>query len=330
MILHPAVLAILAASFAALAAVAGGSGVAVDVLRRWDLGSGARTQLLLERRTYLASAFLRWACLLELTSLLLFVHTADAVAPLFAGAMCAAGTLRAAPWGYAALGAKLLAFVAAGVWLIVNHADAQAWDHPLVRPKSALALLLLPIAAADAALTLAFFRGLEPEVITSCCGSLFGAGGRGLGADLAGLPAVPTAGVAVAIGGAAVGAALALRRSGRGAGVLGLLGAASLPVGVAAVIAFVSPFVYEQPNHHCPFCLLKPEYGFVGYAAYVPLLGGSVAAIGAGVLGRWGRAPSLAETLPRVRRVLATAAAAGIGAFLVVGGWAVLRSTLRP
>lgn len=329
MIQHPSVLALLAASLLALAAVLSASGVAVDVLRRWDLSSGAREQLLLERRTRLASILVRWASGLQLVSLFLFVQTADAVAPLFTGAMCAAGTLQAAPWGYAALGAKLAAFIAAGVWLVVSHADAQAPDYPLVRHRHRLALLLVPIFALEAGLGLAWFRGLEPEVITSCCGSLFTRAGGGLGADLAGLPPLPAAVAMYAIGGGTLVAAAVLRRTGRGALVLAALGAAALPAGVAGVIAAISPYVYELPNHHCPFCLLKAEYGRVGWAAWGSLLVAVVAALSAGALARHARAPSLASVLPVLQRRLAGVVLAAMGTFLAVATWSVLASSLR-
>jgi len=329
-ILHPAVLAVLAASFAALAAVATSSGVAVAVLRRWDLASGAQAQLRLERRTYLASTALRWACALQLGSLFLFVHTADAMAPLFSGAMCAAGTLQANRWGYLALAAKVAGFVAAGVWLVVNHVDEQAHDHPLVRYKYRLVLLLLPLFALDAGLVLAYFRGLEPEVITTCCGSLFGRKGQGLAADLAGLPAGPTAGVAGLLGLATVAAAAVLRRTGQGAFALSVLGAAAAPAGIAAVVAFVSPFVYELPHHHCPFCMLKADFGHVGYAVYAMLLAAAVAALAAGAVARHRGVPSLASALPRAQRGLALTVIAGMGGFLAVATWSVLASRLRP
>ncbi len=40
---------------------------------------------------------------------------------------------------------------------------------------------------------------------------------------------------------------------------------------IAGIISFVSLYVYEHPHHHCPFCLLKAEYGYQGYWLYIPL-----------------------------------------------------------
>jgi hypothetical protein len=125
-------------------------------------------------------------------SIFLYVFTADALAPLFTGAMCAAGTLNAGPLGYPVLLLKLANSVLAGLWLALNHVDARGEDHPLVRPKYAFLVALTPLVVAEAGLQAAFFAGLRPEVITSCCGSLFAPSGGGVAGELASLPAGPT------------------------------------------------------------------------------------------------------------------------------------------
>jgi len=132
-ILQPAVLTLLLASALTALFVAGGAWFAVGVLRGWDSGSGSERQLALERRTYLISTLLAYAFGFQLLGLFLFVNTADALAGLLVGAMCAAGTLNANAWGYPALGLKVATFVLGGVWLVVNAVDNRAEDYPLVR-----------------------------------------------------------------------------------------------------------------------------------------------------------------------------------------------------
>lgn len=329
MIVNPAVIALVGGSAlgGALLVVAAAQGVAV--LRGWDLTSGSERQLALERRTYLVSTLLAFTLAFEVLSLFLFVFTADALAPQFTGAMCAAGSLKASPWGYPALLLKLAVAVLAGLWLVLNHADNQGHDYPLIRLKYAALLGLAPLALAGVWLQGAYFAGLRPEVITSCCGSLFGEGGRGLGADLASLPpAVAGAGLAVILGGA-LAAALAFRVTGRGALLTGALSLAALPAGLAAVVSVISPYVYELPTHHCPFCLLQREYGYLGYPLYAALLGGAVAGAGVGLLQPFRRVPSLAAAVPALQRRLASAALLGLGAFALLSAWKVLASGLR-
>jgi hypothetical protein len=330
-ILHPAVVALLAGSTLGAALLLFAAWHGALVLRSWDLASGSSHQLRLERRTYLVSTLVGLVLAVELLSLLLFVRTADVLAPLFTGAMCAAGTLAANAWGYPALLLRLVVAVLAGLWLVVNHADQLGHDYPLIRTKYALLLGLAPLLLAEALLQARFFAGLSPEIITSCCGSLFSRGGAGPGALFAALrPAVAgaalyvTAALAIASGGAFVvtgrsGAALALAVGSTLAAAVGLVG----------VVSFVSPYVYELPAHRCPFCLLQAEYRWVGYPLYVALLGGAVAGIGAGLLAPFRRHASLAARLPALQRRLALLAVVAFATFAVLAGGLVLASRLR-
>jgi hypothetical protein len=329
MILNPAVIAL--AGGAAVGAVLVGAAAVhgAVILRGWDPRSGSERQLALERRTALVSTLLGHALVFQVVSLFLFVFTADALAPQLSGAMCAAGALQANAHGYPALLLMLAAAVAAGLWLVLDHADRLGHDAPLLQVKYAVLLALAPLVAWAALRELAWFRGLHPEVITSCCGSLFSRAGRGLGAGLAAVsPGLAAALLYATVGGAVVAAALFLRR-GRGAVALALLGAAALPASLVAVVAYVSPFVYELPTHHCPFCLLQREYHWIGYPLYATLFLGSVAAMGVGVLAPFRAIPSLAEGLPVLQRRLAGAAAVLLGAFATLVTWLVLSSNLR-
>ena len=140
MILQPASLALLL-----IALLVSGMGVyagyyAMQILGRGDPASGSEGQLELERRTYLISTIMSYILSFELMSLFLFIYTADDIHPLFTGAMCAAGTLAVNSFGYPALLFKVVNFLLAGVWLIINHADNRGYDYPLIRVKYRLLL----------------------------------------------------------------------------------------------------------------------------------------------------------------------------------------------
>ena len=70
-------------------------------------------------------------------------------------------------------------------------------------------------------------------------------------------------------------------------------------------------YIYEHPNHHCPFCILKPEYGYQGYWLYVPLFGATAAGLAAGAVQPFARFPSLRDIVPGFSRRLAAVAANG-------------------
>ena len=182
MILHPAVLALSAGSLVVTFMVLSAAFYGVKILKHWDLKSGSELQLNLERQTYLISTIMSYAFGFQLFSLFLFIFTADKLAGLFTGAMCAAGTLNVNGFGYPALLFKIINFILGGVWLIVNYTDNRAIDYPLIKKKYAFLLVVAPFILVEMVLQGAYFLNLDAHVITSCCGSLFSPEGKGIGA----------------------------------------------------------------------------------------------------------------------------------------------------
>ena len=305
MILRPDILALLLGSLLVCLMTLGAAGFGVVILRRWDIGSGSELQLALERRTYLVSTLVGYLLLFQLASLFLFIRSADDMSRLFAGAMCAVGTLSAGSYGYPALLVKVVTCILAALWLILNRADSRGYDYPLIRPKYILLLVMAPLVLAETALLWSFYSGLDPDIITSCCGALFGSRSRGVAAELAALPPVPVAAAYLACTVAAVLAAAGFRLRGRGAYLLALSSAVQLPLALSFIVSVLSPYVYELPSHHCPFCLLQREYGYLGYPLYALLLSAVISGLGVGMLQRFRLKQSLAGVIPSMQRELA-------------------------
>ena len=85
-------------------------------------------------------------------------------------------------------------------------------------------------------------------------------------------------------GGDASACGIRFHRTGRGGYLFSAASSITFAVAVASIISFICLYIYELPTHHCPFCILQKEYGYVGYLLYIALFGGGVAGMGAGVL----------------------------------------------
>ena len=315
MIFQPAIIALLLASLVCAGLLVASAPFAVDIIRHWNIHSGSERQLVLERRTYLLSTLLSFVFATQLVALLLFVFNADKMSSMFVGAMCAVGTLNVNVFGFPALIAQIMVFFLAASWLVINHVDTRACDYPLVRIKYMLLLALLPLLLVAAVLQLRYFLGLKADVITSCCGSLFSEGSPTLAAEASSLAPVP----AMWLFYGSLGAAIALAAwHGYGGGrsratAYGLAAASALAfvATIAGILSFVSLYIYEHPHHHCPFCILKSEYGYQGYWLYVPLFGATAAGLAAGAVQPFARIESLSEIVPGFSRCLAAIAANG-------------------
>jgi hypothetical protein len=173
-----------------------------------------------------------------------------------------------------------------------------------------------------------YFRSLRPELITSCCGALFSSASPSLAAGLLALPVRPVQGAfAVAMAGV-LGSGARFWRTGKGGYLFAGASLAGFFLGAAALISFISIYIYELPSHHCPFCLLQREYGYVGYPLYLSLLGGAVCGLGVGVLLRFRGVESLADSLPGLQRTLALLGLLAYAFFTAATIWLVLSSNL--
>jgi hypothetical protein len=328
-ILNPAVLALLliALLVSGMGGYAGYYGM--RILGRWDQASGSEQQLELERRTYLISTIMSYILSFELMSLFLFIYTADDLHTQFTGAMCAAGSLAVNSFGYPVLLLKIVTFLLAGVWLIVNHVDNRGYDYPLIKVKYELLNLVVPLLLLESVLLFAYFAGVKPDIITSCCGSLFSHESGSFSGDLAALPAMPMqfaffAGMALT---AASGLFFYFR--GRAGYLFSFVATITFLISAASVVSFICLYFYELPTHHCPFCLLQKEYGYIGYILYATLFGGAVAGMGTGVLMPFRKIGSLVRIIPVMQRRLTAVTLVCYLLFTGIVVWKMVFSVLK-
>ena len=329
MILHPGILALLVGSFVVTAMMCYSSALGLKILRKWDINSSSPAQLALERKTYLISTIMNSVLGFEIFSSLLFVYTVEDMHRIFVGAMCATGTLNANPVGWYVLYTKMVIFFASSIWIAFNYIDQRADDYPLVRKKYAMLMLITPVVALDAYLQLKYFLGLKPDIITSCCGSLFSEGGSGIASSLSSLAVKPT---------------MVLFYGSITVFLLNLLAVIRLPhrmlryllpgtallvfiASIAAVIAFLSPYFYEIPTHHCPFDILQSGYYFVGFPLYVSLFTGVFFGMMAGLIEPFNNVSSLRSTVLKLQRKWAILSIVLILLFTAIASWPIVFSS---
>lgn len=304
MILHPSVIALFLSSLLISMLLLYSSYYGLLILRKWDIKSGSELQLELERRTYLISTILTYVFGFQLISLFLYVYTADILHPLFVGAMCASGTLTVNRYGYPTLILKVFNFITAGLWLVLNHTDNKAYDYPLIKSKYLFLLFIAPLVVAETFLQTKYFLGLKPDVITSCCSTLFTSEASGVASDLASVPSIPGKIAFYTVMALTLASGAYFYLKGRGGYLFSSLSGILFVVSIISIISFFALYYYALPSLHCPFNILHKEYYYAGYPLYLCLFGGAVAGMGTGVLMPFRKAASLIEIIPAVQKKL--------------------------
>jgi len=328
MLLNPSILALIIVSSVVAFMMLLAASFSVQVARRWDIRSGSELQLGLERRTYLISTIVAFCFLAELISLLLFIYNAEQMSSQHVGAMCATGVLNVNPYGWPALYLKIAIFFSGAAWLTLNRVDNQASDYPLIRVKYLLLLLILPLVAVEAVTQTVYFLEMDPDIITSCCGALFTPEGQGVAAELSGIePSISLMLLtASALATLLTGGWYLVKRRGGIAFAASTLTA--FLIALLAIVSCVALYIYEHPNHHCPFCILKGGHDFMGYYLYIPLFIGTALALGAGVVAPFRKIPSLGSIIALESRRFIGLSMIFMLLFYAVAAYAMLNSGL--
>ena len=275
---------------------------AVNVLRWWNPAADDNRQIRLENETWLAATLVQYALVFQITTLVLFVMAADRFSGVIVGAMCATGSLTANAYGIPLLLLKMADVFLYGFWIVLHQLDISSEDYPLLKIKYGFLLVLLPLMVAETVLTFLYLAGLTPDIITSCCAVVFGGNAQSAGLMGSGPRAwilkvfYPLAAFLVLAG-----VAQMLRRRAVVDALAGLGWAAFLPFSLIAITTVFSSYIYAMPYHLCPFCILKPEYHYIGYLIYFTLLP-AVFFGGAGPLATLCRRPGLEESVAVFRR----------------------------
>lgn len=328
MLLNPSILALITVSVTVVLMMILASLFALRVVRHWDIRSGSELQLRLERSTYLISTLVAYCFVAELVSLLLFVYNAEQMSSQFIGAMCATGVLNINAYGWPTLYLKITLFFTGSAWLTLNRVDNMAIDYPLVRVKYLLLLPVLPLVVAESLLQSAFFLNLDPDVITSCCGSLFTPEGAGVAAELSGVEPSTALAMLAGSGVAAAGSGVWYLWVRRGSTLFAASSLIFFFVALLAIVSCIALYIYEHPHHHCPFCILKGGHAFMGYYLYLPLFMATAMAVGVGAIAPFRKRSSLIAIVPAISRRYTICALAFLGLFYLVSGYAVINSNL--
>lgn len=255
-----------------LAMAAGAGGVGAKAGLAWGKAQSPEQAYGLEKLSYLAMTLATLALYIRLFLVPYWFWTLQSLVPCIPGAMCLAGVHMAnAPVSFISSVMKLVVPFGYGFWLLLNRIDRSIESQPFSRLKLLLLAPLGLVMAAEAAIDIAYLRGLRPRPV-SCCTSLFDMPGEGVPELVASSNWVWTAAFFVL----AVLLASLLLISKAGDARRPFLQSATLVVSLATPVVFflslhtkASPLLLDAPYHHCVFCLWQARPVAVAFTALV-------------------------------------------------------------
>ncbi|MRJ02059.1 MAG: hypothetical protein GXO19_04220 [Epsilonproteobacteria bacterium] len=241
--------------------------IAVRIVLFFNPQEDTPLQYRLQKQSYLLATIALFALALKIPLFFYFVYALDKLSNIIPGAMCAAGVVTANRYGVWLFLTKLLGIYLFSLWIILHLRDMERRDYLLTKRKFLLFIVIFLVATVEYLLLWLYLLNLDLGKVVSCCGVLFNpVKSSSLFGPLLSLPPKIVALSPYLL--------LLIAFVGRG-WLFRLAHLLLIPASILAIILFFSPYIYELPTHHCPFCLLQKEYSYVGYLIYVTLFLGT-------------------------------------------------------
>lgn len=233
----------------------------IKVLRYWDFSASTTLQYALEKRNYLVNTIIYFTVVVKIVMFIFFIKSLDELAPLVPGAMCATGVIGANSYGNPLLLFKILLLFLLGIWIIINKLDLKAKKFPYLREKYYLFSFIYVLIIMEFILEIVYFINIPLDVPVFCCSSVFKLDNLPFGLDTKKLLIIFYALYAFIV-------VVSIRKQ---IVVNFFLNILFLFVSYYCVTYFFGTYVYEMPNHKCPYCMLQKEYYYVGYFIWFSL-----------------------------------------------------------
>ena len=220
-----------------------------QILKSWDFEASTPLQYALEKKNYLINTILYFTITCKIILFVYFVHTVDALSNIVPGAMCSAGVVGANVYGGPLLLLKLVLIFGFGLWIVVNRLDLTFINFPYIKKKYILFIFLFVGSLIEFGLEYAYFSNIPLSVPVFCCATVFQA------------PQLPfgyTKVILLAMFFLLLGAIVILNTLKQMMATFSV-NVIFLFVAYYAITYYFGIYVYEMPNHQCPYCLLQRD-----------------------------------------------------------------------
>lgn len=234
----------------------------------WDIDATSQKQYRLERESFLATTIIKFIFSVKIPLFLFFIFTLDKISTVLKGAMCGAGVVDATHYGIYLMILKILNIYLFAFWLKLNFWDIKDINQPYTKKKSLFFIFLFLLLLLEIVLEFLMFNAIEIDKIVSCCGSIYSNSSSSV---LSSIFLIDYKIILTVF----YSNFLLMFVFYKNRYVYSILNLVFIVISLVSLILFFSPYIYELPTHHCPFCILQKDYFYVGYFIYTFLFIGT-------------------------------------------------------
>jgi len=235
----------------------------IIILRSYKKESIAEIQSFVEKKSYLVSILVSVSLLVKVVLLLFFVYALDELASIVPGAMCVTGVLNTNEYGEVLLVLKLVLLLFASLWLLLHKADLHSNKGIHFKKKMIFFLLLYIGIFLEFILSITFFSSIDTQLPVSCCSVKYIELTSSLPFNLS-IQTLVSLFYALYI-------LLIVSAYKKKKIILFLSTLIFVYISYYVIVYYFGGFIYGDSSHHCPYCMLKQEYSYVGYFIYISL-----------------------------------------------------------
>lgn len=244
--------------------------LSINIFVKWNFESNSPLQYKLEKQSYLISTIIKYIFFIKLPLFLFFIYSVDSLSDIVIGAMCASGVFDSSIYGIPLLGLKLVNLYLFGFWLILHYGDLKYKDLRFTKVKFGFFIVASILIILEILFDFMMFYSIDLNKISLCCGSLFSNNSVSYLSVLFSIDSWNY--LYVFFINFILLVIFFLKRNDY---IFSFLNIIFLVASIISLIIFFSPYIYELPTHHCPFCILQKEYFYVGYILYLSLFFGT-------------------------------------------------------
>lgn len=241
------------------------------LLKYFDKRLYNEKQFNIEKKTYLINSYINMLLLIKIVLFFQYFFIMDQLSDFIPGAMCAIGSHNAFSPSYYLIFLKIFVLFLSFYWIVIHRIDIKYPDLPYTKIKIVFAIILCVAILSEFIFEIIVFYHIDPGKIVSCCGTFFSEEGK-----LSGILGT-NKNILIVAHFVIYFAQYIFREKKFGFAILSVL---FFYVSIILLIVFHSPYIYQEPSHRCPFCILKKDYYYIGYIIYLILLTGLLLGIG--------------------------------------------------